>query len=514
MEIRFKKKSSLNFVPMPQQVAKQGSDTLQTIATKQNDTKQQTATVKQNDAKLQPSPVKQSGPKPQMSAAKQKDPKPQMLAAKQHDTKPQTPATKQVTAPLPVSTKRSKKPRLKVSGASTMSKAQRETRDQSMGQARKGLIFIGMATITYALYLVFSGQMGEFLTAMAGVRRRWVVAAMLAYVVYFFWGVLAYLLAVISDRRSTVGIRDLMSVEASGIFFSNLTPNGAGGAPAQIYRLTRAGLSAGGAGAVQYTRFIMYEAGEGIFAALMLLFRWEWLTTTYGNVTFIGMILFGFKVVEVGGLLLVCLRPGFVRRAGSWIIRFASRHGWMKRTDHWIDVVTVQVGEFSSGFRQAAGNLRNMLMTLVVTLLQLACLYSLPWFVARAFGHQADLITCMACGSMLELLTSAVPLPGGVGGAEGGFAVLFAPIFGARVAAAFVVWRMVEYLLPILAAAPLLGLQSSHIASLAARWDRLRYRLAQDYSQLRAGKGFSRQEHVKVDLRKAHSRVKQRKRIS
>ncbi len=466
MEIRFKKKPSSNFVPMSQSAAKQGNVTLQTAPNKQN------------------------------------------------NTKPQIPATKQATTPQSSFTKRSKKLRLKVSGATATSKAQRETRDQSMGQARKGLIFIGIATIVYALYLVFSGQMGEFLTAMAGVRRRWVVAAMLAYVVYFFWGVLAYLLAVISDRKSTIGIRDLMSVEASGIFFSNLTPNGAGGAPAQIYRLTRAGLSAGGAGAVQYTRFIMYEAGEGIFAALMLLFRWEWLTTTYGNVTFIDIILFGFKVVEVGGLLLVCLRPGFVRRAGSWIIRFTSRRGWMKRTDHWTDVVTVQVGEFSSGFRQAAGNVRNMLMTLVVTMLQLACLYSLPWFVARAFGHQADLITCMACGSMLELLTSAVPLPGGVGGAEGGFTVLFSPIFGTQVAAAFVVWRMVEYLLPILAAAPLLGLQSSHTESLAVRLNRLRYRLAHDYSQLRAGKGFSRQEDVTVDLRKANSRAKQRKRIS
>ena len=120
----------------------------------------------------------------------------------------------------------------------------------------------------------------------------------------------------------------------------------------------------------------------------------------------------------------------------------------------------------------------------------------------------------MACGSMLELLTSAVPLPGGVGGAEGGFTVLFSPIFGTQVAAAFVVWRMVEYLLPILAAAPLLGLQSSHTESLAVRLNRLRYRLARDYSQLRAGKGFSRQEDVTVDLRKANSRAKQRKRIS
>ena len=117
----------------------------------------------------------------------------------------------------------------------------------------------------------------------------------------------AYVVAVVTDKESPVGIRDLMSVEASGIFFSNLTPNGTGGTPAQVFRLTRAGLSVGGAGALQYTRFIVYEAGEGIFAALMLLFRYDYFVSAYGNVFVIGALLFGFKIVEVAGLVAVCL---------------------------------------------------------------------------------------------------------------------------------------------------------------------------------------------------------------
>lgn len=376
------------------------------------------------------------------------------------------------------------KPKVTVSASSAVDPSQAESQKSSMGQARKGLLFIAGVAVVYAAYLVFSGQMDEFLTALAGVSKRWVVAAMLTYVVYYAFGVFAYVLAVLPDKKCPVGVRDLMSVEASGIFFSNLTPNGAGGAPAQIYRLVRAGLSAGGAGALQYTRFIIYEAGEGIFAAIMLLFRWRYFIDTYGNVYLIGVILFGFKIIEVALLLFICLKPNLVIRVCNWIINFVTKRGWSKRTEYWREFANTQVMEFSRGFRGAAANTGAMLLTLVVTLMQLACLYALPWFTLKAFHRPANLITCLACGSMLELLTSAVPLPGGTVGAEGGFAFLFGGMFGSSTSAAYVVWRMVEYLLPILAAAPLLGLRSNHASTLYARWHRLANRTSDNFARL------------------------------
>ena len=47
-----------------------------------------------------------------------------------------------------------------------------------------------------------------------------------------------------------------------------------------------------------------------------------------------------------------------------------------------------------------------------LTLLQLGCMYALPYFVLRSFGLEADLLICLASGSMVELLVNAIPLPG------------------------------------------------------------------------------------------------------
>ncbi len=363
---------------------------------------------------------------------------------------------------------------LKVSGRRTISEEDRAADAQSMGQVRKSIIFLGAVGIAYAIYLVVSGQFDDFINSLGMVDQRWIVGAMLCYVVYYIFGVSAYVLSVFAEKDSPVGIRDLMSVEASGIFFMNLTPNGAGAAPAQIYRLTRAGLSVGGAGALQFTRFVIYEAAEGIFAALMLIFRAQYFYDTFGDVTLIGIILFGCKIVMVGAILVLCLCPKVVMSLGNWGLRLANRHGWIRdeKYNSLYHMINTQVMEFSNGFKGAAKNIGDMALTMLVTLVQLGCLYALPYFVLRAFGEPADLVTCLASGSMLELLTSAIPLPGGTGGAETGFAFLFSGMFGDHIAAGYVLWRSVEYFLPTLAATPLLGLRSTSGESIHDRFSR------------------------------------------
>ena len=369
-----------------------------------------------------------------------------------------------------------KKVALKVSGASS-SKAQTEDAEadkESMGQVRKTLVFLAFVVVAYVVYLVVTGQIDEFVTSLAGVDLGWILAGVVCFLFYYVFGVLAYVLSVIADPDSPVGIRDLMSVEASGVFFMRLTPSGAGAPPAQIYRLTRAGMTVGQAGALNFTRFVLYEAGEGVFSAIMLLFCGSYFYEQFGDVTLIGVFLFGYKVVQVGIVLALCLFPRPVIAIGNWLLRFGHRRGLIKEEKYqkWHESLNGEMSEFSATFRRASKNVGEMCATMVVTLLQLGCMYALPYFVLRAFGEPADFLICTASGSMLELLINAIPLPGGTGGAEVGFAYLFGNMFGVHLPAGFVIWRAVEYLLPVLIAAPCMGMRSNGGLSINRRWHR------------------------------------------
>ena len=361
--------------------------------------------------------------------------------------------------------------------AAARSAAESEVIEEERNDTRKGALFLGCVVLVYIVYLVLSGQMFQFVDALSKVNLTWVWWACFCFILYFIFGVGAYVVAVWLDHDSPVGIRDLMSVEASGIFFGNLTPMMAGAVPAQILRLTRTGLDPGEAAATQFTRFIMFQFGVVLFAAIMLLAKFRFFLESYGDIVFLNLVVFGVHFAELLGLFVVCLAPNFVKRVGNAAISFLSRHNWLKDREHWDEVVNVQVDEFSQAFLRAAKHLPSMFVTLVVTMLQLASLYMIPWFVLRAFGIKGDFVECLAAGSMVQMVATAVPLPGGTGGAEGGFMLFYGKLFGSSATAGFLIWRIVTFFLPTFLSVPLLGLRSNTRVSIYHRTQQFLARL-------------------------------------
>ena len=277
--------------------------------------------------------------------------------------------------------------------------------------ARRGAIFIGFVLIAYLVYLVVTGQFAEFVEAMSTVQGSWIVVASICMVFYIIFGVVAYAIAVWLDPESPVGIRDLISVEAAGTFFGNLTPMMVGGTPAQIYRLTKAGQPVGEAGATQFTRYIVFQVSLVLWAAILLAVRLPFFTSLYGDMTLLCLFSFGGHVVLLAGLFVISLCPRFVIRVAHWAIGLTERVGGANdRTRGWRTYVDTEIYSFSEHFKHAAVHLSSMGVTLVVTMAQLACLYMVPYFVLRAFGnHDVDFISCLAAGAFRCRAVRAVP---------------------------------------------------------------------------------------------------------
>ena len=134
----------------------------------------------------------------------------------------------------------------------------------------------------------------------------------------------------------------------------------------------------------------------------------------------------------------------------------------------------VHHASFSEKFKLAAAHTSSMVLTVVITMLQLAFFYLVPYFLMLAFGHHdVDFLSVMAASAFVQLLSSAVPLPGGTGGAEGGFALFLGHFYGPASTAGYLLWRLITFIIPTIVAAPLLGIKSAHHASIHQRWDRL-----------------------------------------
>ena len=343
-------------------------------------------------------------------------------------------------------------------------------------KARKGAAFMGILFLVYLAWIVVSGQLDEFTASLATADYGWLALGLLFMGVRFGFGTLAYVFAVYIDPTSPVGVRDCMSVEASGTLFGNLTPMNSGAVPAQIYRLTRAGLTVGEASATQFTRFIFYQAGEVVVAAVLLWLKFDFFIEHYGNFVILNLVVFVIQTLQAVALLFVCIFPRIVVRGGNWGIRFAQRHGWIKpeAAQRYLHVVNVQVAEFSATFKESFKHKASLFLTWLVTLGMLVCFYSVPWCVLKAFGGDADFVECLAAGAMVQMIGNSVPLPGGAGGNEAGFAFFFGPIFGAAATAGFVVWRLITFFIPTAVCLPLSALRSTSRRSIYQRWNSFR----------------------------------------
>ncbi len=345
--------------------------------------------------------------------------------------------------------------------------------------ARRGALFIGIVLVGYIVYLVVTGQMGQFWAAMASVQAPWLIVACLCMLVYLLFGIIAYAIAVWVDPESPVGVRDLISVEASGIFFGNLTPMMVGSSPAQIYRLTRTGLNVGEAGATQFTRFIVYQFGLVAWGAILLLARMPFFAERYGDMTLLCIFSFGGHCLILLGVFAVALLPKTVTRVAHCIINWLERIGVSAtKIDGWRTFVDGEIQSFSEKFKRSAGHFSSMMLTVVITMLQLAFFYLVPYFLMLSFGkHDVDFFSVMAASAFVQLLSSAVPLPGGTGGAEGGFALFLGHFFGSASTAGYLLWRLITFIAPTILSASVLGLRSTHTESVPVRWERFKRKL-------------------------------------
>lgn len=340
--------------------------------------------------------------------------------------------------------------------------------------ARRGAIFIGIALLAFVVYLVVSGQVAEFWEAMQSVQIPWLIVACISMLLYLVFGILAYAIAVWLDPDSPVGIRDLISVEASGIFFGNLTPMMMGSTPAQIYRLTKAGQNVGEAGATQFTRFIVYQFGLVAWGAILLIARMPFFVEAYGDITLLSVFSFGGHVCILLLIFAIALMPRMVTRVAHWLISLLARVGVaVDKVEGWREFVDGEIYSFSEKFKLSAGHFSSMALTVVITMMQLAFFYLVPYFLMLSFGHHdVDFFSVMAASAFVQLLSSAVPLPGGTGGAEGGFALFLGHFYGSAATAGYLLWRLITFIAPTILAAPLLGLKSARHASIHARWNR------------------------------------------
>lgn len=309
---------------------------------------------------------------------------------------------------------------------------------------KKGVLVTLAVSLLVTLILLLSTADGR---TWAGLLQfnPWsmVVALLMLLGSWVIEGLRLQLLTRMMDGR--IGLWDSILIYLATLFGGNVTPFTTGGPPTQVYLLHRKGLSVGKATAVMSIRMALSSLTTSIFAPLLfVLFRNHFPNFWASDaILFVGAVVSGLSALPM-------LLPRQTKQLFQWIVsRPLFRMVLGNRFDATFARLVSEAEEFHTNLVAIRKWKKGELA--------LVCLYTVlywPLYLAIApvillfgLGLQVVMTTLMVMQFVWMFLISCVPVPGGSGVTEVGFAALFklfgvpGPLLGVFV----LLWRMFSF---------------------------------------------------------------------
>ena len=282
------------------------------------------------------------------------------------------------------------------------------------------------------LYGVFHGQdMGELKDALAQCRTDWIICAVGAVMVFLLCEAVALRL-LLNSFGMGLGEGTCFMTACIGFFFSAITPSSTGGQPMEVYFLRKKGIPVSITSVALLMMAIAYKLILVLIGLGLMLFGNGFLRAHLGGMMFlfyIGMLLTGGWTVF---LLLMVFRPGMARGILIWGMSMLEQLHIMKRREEHQASLEVAMDMYADAADHLKKHPRVIVEVLFVMLLRRAALFTVTWFVYRAFGLSGtSWVTIALLQATISICADMLPLPGGMGASEGLFLKVFAPAFGA-----------------------------------------------------------------------------------
>lgn len=311
-------------------------------------------------------------------------------------------------------------------------------------------VLLAIAALTF--WMVLGGGRGAQVWA-AVKLARWPWLALGAALMVCYTAAEAFQIKLVlgaMGRRAR--FRHCCQYAAAGFYFSSVTPSATGGQPAEVFYMTRRGISAahGALAMLLFTIFhqvasVTYGLGAWLLAPEIL----ASLGTGLG--VLLGYGLTALTLLTVGMVtLLIYPRP--VEHLCRWFLRLGARLRLVKDLAKSEAGLAHQMEEYALGAALLRGRILLPVWLLGLAMIQQGSRFLITWTVYRALGLSAlgpaELVGTQA---LVALAVGCLPIPGAVGASEAAFLAAFRGQFGpALTPAAMVLYRGLSFYLPLL----------------------------------------------------------------
>lgn len=238
-----------------------------------------------------------------------------------------------------------------------------------------------------------------------------------------------------------------LKIAIIGQYYSAITPFSTGGQPVQVYLMNKDDISVAKGSTILFNKFIIYQMAVTFYSLIMFVFKIGFiLNDAKAAVPF---IVIGF-ILNLGiliGIILLFYKPQWIKPIIVYCYRGLYKIKIIKDLDGYIEKLDSTMEEYEQSISKIKENKLNSLKIFLFTLIQLTCYFSITYFVYLSLGLEgSSILDIIAIQSLVYMAASYIPTPGTAGASEGGYYLLFKPLFTKNfIGYALLLWRGISY---------------------------------------------------------------------
>lgn len=312
------------------------------------------------------------------------------------------------------------------------------------------IILLGVSIFGYSLRDI---KLNILIRDFTTINQGWLLVAVGCMFLYFLLeGLVVKVFA--DERLGHYSFKSALRIPLIEQLFNGITPFSSGGQPAQLIAMLQSGIDGGRASSILLMKFIVYQAMIVINFLIALVIGFHYMVSKMSYLSL--FVVFGFVIhfAVIIGLFLVMFWPQFTKKAMRVVMIPVRWFTSKEKVNDWIIKLDTKIDLFYQESVQLIGQWKLLLKVVIITFFQLVFYYLVPYFIMLSLGYtQANIVMITSLHVLIVMVISIFPIPGGSGGAEYAFTVLFSSYItnSSKLVLAMLLWRLLTYYLGILA---------------------------------------------------------------
>ena len=313
------------------------------------------------------------------------------------------------------------------------------------------IIYILGTIVVILLIGLLSNEIHEIQEILPRINLKWIGISFIS--VILFWLSDTLLLGQITSYIFTKQkFSKSLKIGIMGLYYGALTPFASGGQPMQVVYMKHDGIPLGVSTAIITLKFIVYELSLCFLYIVAMVLKGSFFYTNYHHAFWLTTIGFLLNLIAVAFISMVMLNRKVAENVVHGFIHFLSKIKIIRKEEKRTAKIDKLIDDFNISSAYIKNNILNFLLSILISIFNMAFLFAIPYFIYRAFGlNQEPFILLFTLQAFLFLAVSLVPLPGAAGASEGGFYLFFSSMFGSiPVFMPMIIWRFFTYYLILL----------------------------------------------------------------